>query len=129
MIKKKRNLSHIGILSAMPEEVGVILDNLKFVKKSSFGDIDLFSGEIVINTMNSDGTKLGFDIDQINQITSDLTIPCIASGGAGNMKHFADVFEKTQVTGALAASVFHKNIVNIKELKLFLSNQNICIRQ
>ena len=87
------------------------------------------AGEIVINTMNSDGTKLGFDIDQINQITSDLTIPCIASGGAGNMKHFSDVFEKTQVTGALAASVFHKNIVNIKELKLFLSNQNICVRQ
>lgn len=86
------------------------------------------AGEIVLNCMNQDGVRQGYDLDQLSQIRSACRVPLIASGGAGEKHHFYDVFTKSDVDGALAASVFHKGIIPIPELKDFLRAQGICIR-
>lgn len=88
----------------------------------------LGAGEIVLNCMNQDGVRNGYDNDQLSQIREICDVPLIASGGAGTMQNFADVFTQSQVDGALAASVFHKNIINIDELKQYLTKQNIATR-
>jgi len=89
---------------------------------------DFGAGEILLNSINSDGSKNGFDIFINNQISSALTIPVIASGGAGIECHFLDVFKKTKVEAALAASVFHFKDIEILKLKKYLVNNNIDIR-
>lgn len=86
------------------------------------------AGEIVLNCMNKDGVKQGYDIDQLSRIREICTVPLIASGGAGTIQHFIDVFKKTNVDGALAASVFHKSLINIQNLKEELDNSNIEVR-
>ena len=86
------------------------------------------AGEIVLNCMNKDGVKQGYDIDQLSSIREICTVPLIASGGAGTIQHFIDVFKKTNVDGALAASVFHKSLINIQNLKEELDNSNIEVR-
>ena len=86
------------------------------------------AGEIVINSINSDGTKGGYDILLLKKIVENVNIPVIASGGAGTEQHFYDVFQEANVSGALAASVFHKNEINISDLKKYLRKQNLCIR-
>ena len=86
------------------------------------------AGEIVLNSINSDGTKNGFDVKLLEEISSSINIPVIASGGAGKMEHFLEVFQKTNISGALAASVFHKNEISIMELKKYLLEKNVCIR-
>ncbi|MGD6738975.1 imidazole glycerol phosphate synthase subunit HisF [Photobacterium leiognathi subsp. mandapamensis] len=86
------------------------------------------AGEIVLNMMNQDGVRNGYDLEQLNMVRSVCNVPLIASGGAGEMQHFSDAFKLTNVDGALAASVFHKQIINIGELKQFLKTQNVEIR-
>ena len=86
------------------------------------------AGEIVLNCMNKDGVKQGYDIEQLSNIREICTVPLIASGGAGTIQHFIDVFEKTNVDGALAASVFHKSLINIQNLKEELDNSSIEVR-
>ena len=86
------------------------------------------AGEIVLNCMNQDGVRKGYDLRQLNAVRDAITIPLIASGGAGQMCHFQDVFTDTNVDGALAASVFHKEIISISELKLFLRQKGVRIR-
>ena len=86
------------------------------------------AGEIVLNCMNQDGVRKGYDLQQLSKIREVCTVPLIASGGAGEMQHFSDVFMESKVDGALAASVFHKAIIDIPELKTFLKNQQIEIR-
>jgi cyclase len=86
------------------------------------------AGEIVLNCMNKDGVKQGYDIDQLSNIREICTVPLIASGGAGTIQHFIDVFKKTNVDGALAASVFHKSLINIQNLKEELDNSSIEVR-
>lgn len=86
------------------------------------------AGEIVLNVMNQDGVRGGYDIDQLSQARAICNVPLIASGGAGEMVHFAEVFNKADVDGALAASVFHKQIINIGELKAYLKTQQVEIR-
>lgn len=88
----------------------------------------LGAGEILLTSMNSDGTKNGFSIDILSTISEALNIPVIASGGAGSMEHFKEVFEKTQVSAALAASVFHFGEIPIPQLKHYLKSKNIQIR-
>ncbi|BBI01103.1 imidazole glycerol phosphate synthase subunit [Buchnera aphidicola (Nipponaphis monzeni)] len=88
----------------------------------------LGAGEIVLNMMNQDGIKKGYDIPQLKEIKKNSHVPIIASGGAGLSNHFYEVFDQTNVDGALAASVFHDNSINIKELKHFLYNKGITIR-
>lgn len=86
------------------------------------------AGEIVLNCMNQDGVRKGYDLAQLQNIRAICSVPLIASGGAGEMVHFKDVFEQANVDGALAASVFHKGIIAIPDLKQYLIEQQIEIR-
>lgn len=88
----------------------------------------LGAGELVINSMDVDGVKNGFDKELLQAIAKVVTIPIIASGGAGNMEHFKDVFGIEGVDAGLAASIFHYGEVEIPELKKYLKNENIPIR-
>jgi cyclase len=87
------------------------------------------AGEIVLNVMNQDGVRGGYDAVQLSKARKVCKVPLIASGGAGEMVHFSDVFKDADVDGALAASVFHKQIINIGELKEYLRDQDVEIRQ
>ena len=89
---------------------------------------NLGAGEILLTSMNTDGTKSGFAIEITKQLSALVNIPVIASGGAGTMKHFEDVFTETKATGALAASIFHFNEIGIPELKNYLKSKNLPIR-
>lgn len=86
------------------------------------------AGEIVLNMMNQDGVRNGYDLTQLSNIRQVCHVPLIASGGAGEMAHFAQAFNQTNVDGALAASVFHKQIINIGQLKRYLKQQSVEIR-
>lgn len=82
----------------------------------------LGAGEIVLNCMDEDGVRQGYDIAQLTAARARLTIPLVASGGAGSAQHFREVFERADVSGALAASVFHTGTLAIPDLKAFLSD-------
>jgi cyclase len=104
-------------------------------QKTSWKTIDwvkhvqqLGAGEIVLNCMNQDGVRSGYDIKQLTEIRQACNLPLIASGGAGEISHFEDVFKQAKVDGALAASVFHKQIINIQELKKTLLENGIPMR-
>lgn len=86
------------------------------------------AGEIVLNCMNQDGVRKGYDIQQLAAVRAICPVPLIASGGAGEISHFEDVFKQANVDGALAASVFHKNIIPIPVLKQELDATGIEIR-
>ena len=86
------------------------------------------AGEIVLNCMNQDGVRKGYDIGQLARIRDICSVPLIASGGAGEMSHFDTVFKQADVDGALAASVFHKGVISIQQLKAHLREQDIAIR-
>jgi len=86
------------------------------------------AGEIVLNCMNQDGVRQGYDITQLRAIRDICNVPLIASGGAGAVHHFADVFKSADVDGALAASVFHKGVIEIAALKTYLLNEDIIMR-
>jgi len=101
-------------------------------------DKDLFSwalevqergaGEILFTSMNHDGTKNGYACDALRELSQQLSIPVIASGGAGRMEHFVEVFEHGMADAALAASIFHYNEIPVPELKDYLRKNNITIR-
>ncbi|NOX68889.1 MAG: imidazole glycerol phosphate synthase subunit HisF [Gammaproteobacteria bacterium] len=86
------------------------------------------AGEIVLNCMNSDGVRNGYDIEQLAGIRTNCTVPLVASGGAGCKQDFAEVFERTGVSAALAASVFHSGDITIPDLKYFLRRSGIEVR-
>lgn len=88
----------------------------------------LGAGEILLTSMNNDGTKAGFALDITAEVAKTVNIPVIASGGAGSIDHFIQVFTQTQATGALAASMFHYGEVSIPELKQVLKTNNISVR-
>ncbi|OUR79398.1 imidazole glycerol phosphate synthase subunit HisF [Colwellia psychrerythraea] len=90
--------------------------------------VSLGAGEIVLNCMNQDGVRQGYDIEQLKQARAKCSVPLIASGGAGTIEHFSDVYQQADVDGALAASVFHKGVIAIKDLKTYLKEQNIEVR-
>lgn len=87
------------------------------------------AGEIVLNCMNQDGVRKGYDIEQLSTVRKVCNVPLIASGGAGAIEHFSQVFKEADVDGALAASVFHKGIIDMQELKDTLSAQGIPMRR
>jgi cyclase len=101
-------------------------------------DLDLFewakevelrgAGEILFTSMDNDGTKNGFANNALAQLSRTVNIPIIASGGAGSIEHFIDVFEIGKADAALAASVFHYQEIEIKDLKTALKNKSIPIR-
>ena len=88
----------------------------------------LGAGEILLTSMNSDGTKNGFDIEVTNAVSKTVNIPVIASGGAGKVEHFIEVFTKTEASAGLAASIFHFGEIPVPVLKNELKKQNIAIR-
>src|SRR5690606_22104811 len=101
-------------------------------------DIDLFdwvvecenrgAGEILFTSMDHDGTKQGFAIDALKKINERISIPLIASGGAGNKAHFLELFRAGAADAALAASIFHVNEVPVPELKDYLKEKGVSIR-
>lgn len=100
------------------------IEVLKWVKQVE----KLGAGEILLTSMNNDGTKSGFALDIYNKVCQTINIPVIASGGAGEKKHFEDLFKKTKVSAALAASIFHYKEITIPQLKNYLKTKNIPIR-
>ena len=85
-------------------------------------------GEVVLNCMNRDGVRQGYDCTQLRIVRKSITVPLVASGGAGERQHFAEVFRAANVDGALAASVFHSANIHIADLKQYLATQSIDIR-
>jgi len=88
----------------------------------------LGAGEIVLNCIDQDGVREGYDTAQLAEARSRLTIPLIASGGAGAVSHFLDVFDRANVSGALAASVFHTGAIRIPDLKASLAASSVEVR-
>ena len=86
------------------------------------------AGEIVLNCMDQDGVREGYDVDQLAAVRAICPVPLIASGGAGAMAHFREVFQTADVDGALAASVFHKSVIEIAALKDWLATQGVEMR-
>ena len=89
---------------------------------------ELGAGEILLTSMNNDGTKAGFSLDITAEVSRNVNIPVIASGGAGSMEHFSMVFFNTECSAALAASIFHYGEIDIRELKKYLKHEGIAIR-
>ena len=100
------------------------LDAIEWAKKG----VELGAGELVVNSMNFDGVKQGFDIELLKILEQEVNVPIIASGGAGSIEHFIDLAKQTNVDGYLAASVFHYSEISIKELKNALQKQGVSIR-
>jgi len=90
---------------------------------------ELGAGEILLTSMDRDGTKFGYDIELTKRVSTSVSIPVIASGGAGKKEHFLEVFKKTTASAALAASLFHFGILSIKGLKHYLSKNGISVRR
>lgn len=86
------------------------------------------AGEIVLNCMNKDGMRDGYDIAQLSAVRERVSVPVIASGGAGALRHFASAFLEARVDGALAASVFHKQVLTVGEVKAYCDQQGIKVR-
>lgn len=90
--------------------------------------VDLGAGEILLTSMNHDGTKAGFALDITQKLSDNLPVPVIASGGGGALQHFADVFSEAHADAALAASVFHFGEIPIPALKTYLAAKGIAVR-
>ena len=86
------------------------------------------AGEILLTSMNHDGTKKGFALDITKQLSENLSVPVIASGGGGTMQHFEEVFKTGSADAALAASIFHFKEIAIPDLKKYLAGKNISVR-
>ncbi|HRO71922.1 MAG TPA: HisA/HisF-related TIM barrel protein, partial [Chitinophagaceae bacterium] len=90
--------------------------------------VEAGAGEILLTSMNHDGTKSGFAIDITRKLATTLPVPVIASGGGGTLQHFSEVFIEARAEAALAASIFHFKEVEIRDLKDYLSKKNIPVR-
>lgn len=90
--------------------------------------VECGAGEILLTSMNADGTNKGFEIELTKEVSESVNVPVIASGGAGKLEHFAEVFESGKADAALAASVFHFREIEIPTLKNYLRGQNIEVR-
>lgn len=100
------------------------LDMLEWVKRAQ----SLGAGEILLTSMDADGTKNGFDLPMLNAVCSTVSIPVIASGGCGSLDHFAEAFELTRASAALAASLFHYGELTIPQVKQFLRERGLPVR-
>jgi len=88
----------------------------------------LGAGEILLTSIDRDGTRMGYDIELTDAVSRAVRIPVIASGGAGEMRHFLEVFERTKADAALAAGVFHEGLIRIPELKSYLKKNGVEVR-
>ena len=100
------------------------LDAVEWAKRGQA----LGAGEILLTSMDADGTKAGFDLEMTRAVTQAVSIPVIASGGCGSLEHFAQVFEETGCDAALAASLFHFGELTVPQVKEFLRGRNIPVR-
>lgn len=100
------------------------LDALEWAKRAA----DLGAGEILLTSMDFDGTKDGFDIALTEAVTETVDIPVIASGGAGKLEHFEEVFTKTGASAGLAASIFHYQEYSIRQVKEYLRERGVSVR-
>jgi imidazole glycerol-phosphate synthase subunit HisF len=100
------------------------LDAIEWAKKVEISG----AGEILLTSMDADGTKSGFDIEFTSKLSQSINIPVIASGGCGNLLHFKEVFEKTGADAALAASLFHYRELTIKQVKEYLKEGQVAVR-
>ncbi len=90
---------------------------------------DRGAGEIVLNCMNMDGVRQGYDVEQLCAVRDCCSVPLIASGGAGAPDHFVEVFRRALVDGALAATVFHSGQIAIPDLKEYLATRDVAVRE
>lgn len=104
------------------EDTGI--DALEWVKQG----VSLGAGELVVNSIDTDGVKGGFDAEMLEAIASCVSVPIIASGGAGCMEHFSDLFQHPGIDAGLAASIFHFKEIDIKDLKQYLRTQGVEVR-
>jgi len=104
--------------------VATEIKTVEWAKKA----VALGAGEILLTSMNNDGTKDGFALDITRAVSEAVNVPVIASGGAGSMKHFVDVFEEGKADAALAASIFHYKEIGIKDLKGYLRDKGVEVR-
>ena len=88
----------------------------------------LGAGEILLTSMDCDGTKAGYDIELTRLISQNVSIPVIASGGAGGLEHFYDAFTEGKADAALAASLFHFKELEVKEVKQYLRDKGVSVR-
>ncbi len=100
------------------------LDAIKFAKKME----ELGAGEILLTSMDRDGTKIGFDIALTSKIAETVTIPVVASGGVGTLEHMREGLVEGKADAALAASIFHFEEIGIRELKSYLFKQSVSVR-
>lgn len=100
------------------------IDAVEWAKKAE----ELGAGEILLTSMDTDGVKVGFDLDMLNAVCSVVKIPVIASGGCGKLEHFTEVFEKTNASAALAASLFHYKELTVGQVKRELARHDIPVR-
>lgn len=105
--------------------INMHLDAIEWAKKAEA----LGAGEILLTSMDCDGTKAGYDLELTRRVSEAVNIPVIASGGAGTVEHFADVLTEGKADAALAASLFHFNELSISHLKTYLHKQNIPVRR
>ncbi|MDD3223695.1 MAG: imidazole glycerol phosphate synthase subunit HisF [Clostridium sp.] len=120
--KRKDNTGWNVVIAGGREDTG--LDVVKWAKKAE----ELGCGEILLTSMDADGTKDGYDIKLTKAITDELNIPVIASGGCGKIEDFYNVFKDTNCDAALAASLFHYKELTINEVKRYLSKNNVSVR-
>lgn len=100
------------------------LDAIEWAMKAN----SLGAGEILLTSMDCDGTKAGYDLELTRMVADNVSIPVIASGGAGTMEHFYDAFDKANADAVLAASLFHYKEMEINDLKKYLAQKNIPVR-
>lgn len=100
------------------------IDAVEWAKRGQ----ELGAGEILLTSMDADGTKAGFDLEMTRAVTRAVSIPVIASGGCGSLEHFGEVFEKTNCDAALAASLFHFGELTVPQVKEYLRGRNIPVR-
>ncbi|MGE5353550.1 MAG: imidazole glycerol phosphate synthase subunit HisF [Acidobacteriota bacterium] len=120
-VKRKEDVYKVYVKGGREETE---LEGLNWCRKAA----ELGAGEILLTSMDKDGTKDGYDVEFLHEVTSSLTIPVIASGGAGRKEDFLEAFQKASVDACLAASLFHFSILDIKELKEYLRENNIKVR-
>jgi cyclase len=123
-IDTKRNISGVNKVFVKGGREETELEGLSWCQRAA----ELGAGEILLTSMDKDGTKDGYDVEFLKKVTSGVSIPVIASGGAGKKEDFLDAFKTAGVDACLAASLFHFSILDIKELKQYLRENNIKVR-
>lgn len=123
-IDAKRNTDGSFTVVVNGGRIDMGIDAIEWAKKAE----QLGAGEILLTSMDTDGTKNGFDIELLNAVCNVVKIPVIASGGCGKLEHFSEVFEQSKASAALAASLFHYKELTVSQVKQQLKEHNIPVR-